>query len=428
MNPPSYDIIIVGGGIAGLYTAFSLLSKAKHPLQLLLLEKESYLGGRVFTFHDAHMKVEAGAGRFHCSHPLLFDLMEILDLTPKIQPIISHPTYIDCTNQRQYPESMLNSLVERLIHASPSFDTLHEISLLEFAKQILSQEEIQFFQNSFGFSTELHFMNAYDAIILLKTLFRDCSTSTKKKNHGFYYLVGGLSQIIERLTQRIISMGGHIFNHATVTNVTVIAPKTYEIHVQNGNAKKEKYVTNQCIFAIPKQNLQRIPIFHSLRPSHLDKIYCGSLCRIYTKFANGAWFSSLSRFTTQNDLRMVIPLNPKEGTMMISYSDGPYADRWNRIYKKHGMHVLKRRLRELLSECLSMYIPPLGPTRIFYWECGVGYWSVGANSRLISQQMITPFRNENIYVCREHYSDGHQQWMEGALETSSRVVKQLWKR
>jgi protoporphyrinogen oxidase len=45
----NYDIIIVGGGIAGIYTMYNL--KKRNPkLKVLLLEKEDRFGGRVYTY------------------------------------------------------------------------------------------------------------------------------------------------------------------------------------------------------------------------------------------------------------------------------------------------------------------------------------------------------------------------------------------
>ena len=63
----TYDIIILGGGIAGLYSAYKL-SKRSPTTKILILEKENVLGGRVKTYKDKLMQVEAGACRFHSGH------------------------------------------------------------------------------------------------------------------------------------------------------------------------------------------------------------------------------------------------------------------------------------------------------------------------------------------------------------------------
>ena len=537
-----YDYVVVGGGIAGLYTAYLLLTsppkiktysptrsirKTKTKMNfskksveklrrsnffgggitetnsrkikknnfsgspsVLVLEKENRLGGRVFTYKDNTMEVEAGAGRFHSSHHLLFDLIKKLDLQDKIQPINSNPIYIDSLTGEKYPEQILNTIIQKVISRSKNYTEreLQQQSFLSFAKVVLLDSvQIKYIENSFGFSTELYYMNAYDAIILMKTLIssnlplqatanlsspsqatekpskssnklsrRSIQNPSVEKANGFYYLSGGLSQIIENLQKKITSLGGQIQTGVLVNNIHLSSSQATEIlssplqateksikkrYIISGEysnfsaLRPEKFnkddapffeiITKNCIFALPKQHLQKIslfsrePIFRDI----FDKIYCGSLCRIYTKFSNGSWFKKLSRFTTQNDLRMVIPINPEKGTIMISYSDNIYADRWNEFYEKRGMEAMKTRLRELLKECLLIDIPPLGSTQIFYWNCGVGYWAVGANSKKISKKMIKPFPNENIFVCGEHYSAKHQQWMEGALDTSSQVVR-----
>ena len=44
------DILVIGGGIAGLYTAYQLLKR--HPgISLTLLEKHALVGGRMDTYH-----------------------------------------------------------------------------------------------------------------------------------------------------------------------------------------------------------------------------------------------------------------------------------------------------------------------------------------------------------------------------------------
>tara|TARA_A100001015_G_C14636600_1_gene573789 strand:- start:402 stop:602 length:201 start_codon:yes stop_codon:yes gene_type:complete len=45
-----YDVVIIGGGIAGVYTMYNL-KKIYPDLKVLLLEKENRFGGRVYSFH-----------------------------------------------------------------------------------------------------------------------------------------------------------------------------------------------------------------------------------------------------------------------------------------------------------------------------------------------------------------------------------------
>ena len=65
-----YDIIIIGGGISGLYCAHILSSF----FNVTLFEKNSYLGGRAHSEHRNHL--EMGATRFSKSHVHLLQLIK----------------------------------------------------------------------------------------------------------------------------------------------------------------------------------------------------------------------------------------------------------------------------------------------------------------------------------------------------------------
>ena len=69
-----YDIIIVGGGISGIYTMYNL--KKNYPnLKVLLLEKNERFGGRVYTHHEKvdnmDYTMDLGAGRVGYHHKLM---------------------------------------------------------------------------------------------------------------------------------------------------------------------------------------------------------------------------------------------------------------------------------------------------------------------------------------------------------------------
>ena len=460
-----YDIIIVGGGIAGLNSAYQLL-KSFPTSKILILEKEQTVGGRIDSISNKYMSVEAGAGRFHSGNTNLFQLIQELGLTSKIQKITSSASYInngkiwnsimDYENQntntkinmKKYIQTILKNkipnpdpallttldailgkenlpnsgIIAKLIIASyfKTADQLRNINLIEFAKQTLTKDDVEFLESSFGYYTELVIMNAYDAIYLIVE-----HLSTK---HQFYSMNGGLTQIITGLKTHIKTHENtHIINNRTVSQIHYNKQsKTYTIECAN---VKTTYQTHICICALPKQILEKLRIFKSMKPL-LNKIECGPLCRIYSKFPldkerNEVWFKNLPKFTTNNNLRIVIPIDTENGVIMSSYSDNKYANYWKELYKK-GEQTFNKELIKLLRESTGIdNIPMPIKSYIYYWECGVGYWGIGANSETISQEIIQPNRNESLFVCGEHYSHKNQQWMEGALETSNIVVARI---
>lgn len=451
-----YDFIIIGGGIAGLYTAYKL-NKCSPEKKILIVEKSGTLGGRVYTYHDSYMDVEAGAGRFSDKHHLLLELIRELklankmmkhtgnvvfapsDYTDSIQsslmdnPIGEHgigensivtPIYnsvLDIYLGKQHIPS--SGLVTKVILASQfeNRETLQKISFVEYASKVLEKEEIEYIKQTFGYYSELVIMNSYDAIQLMTGL---------GPNNTFYGLRGGISQIIDRMEESIRKNPNHkiLKNHEVKKIIPLfglMGGTGFQIDMAD---KATSYYGKKCICALPKQVLEKLKIFKPINRM-LEKIECGSLCRIYSQFDKGkngkVWFHDVPKLTTNNELRMVIPIDTKQGTIMISYTDNKYAEYWRGLYEKKGVKEVNRQLKEKMKASLGIDIPMPKHTKVFYWKCGVGYWGIGADSNEISNRITKPFHDIDLFVCGEHYSEKHQQWMEGALETSTRVLRML---
>ena len=120
-----YDVIIIGGGLGGLYTMYKLTQKNPE-LKILLLEKEKKLGGRISTYKDSYMTLEEGAGRFSDNHYLFIELLKDLKLTYKTQKIGGNAVFIqsgihgkemtlnDSINKKN--PSFLEALTDPLLH------------------------------------------------------------------------------------------------------------------------------------------------------------------------------------------------------------------------------------------------------------------------------------------------------------------------
>jgi len=82
MKVHNYDIIIVGGGIAGLYSAYKI-QKISPQAKILVLEryKKKWFGGRLgnFDFHGVSVVNGAGVGRKE-KDKLLINLLNELDV------------------------------------------------------------------------------------------------------------------------------------------------------------------------------------------------------------------------------------------------------------------------------------------------------------------------------------------------------------
>ena len=97
----NYDIVIIGGGIAGIYTMYNIIKKYPKK-KVLLLEKNNRFGGRIYTYHEKidniNFSINLGAGRLGYHHKLIIDLINELNLNKKIIPITNFKDYYEINN------------------------------------------------------------------------------------------------------------------------------------------------------------------------------------------------------------------------------------------------------------------------------------------------------------------------------------------
>ena len=434
-----YDTIIVGGGISGLYAGLLILRKnPKH--RLLILEKERYLGGRVLTYTDKYMNVEKGGARFNEYHTRMLDLVASYKLESQLVKISGDASFYPgkYTNSAAEPmtffESLINPigvlvnvlseaispmqivpLIARVIIYSKLMSRAYLIShtFVQLAENVLTKDEIATILGGFGYYTELVEMNARDAIALME--------GGLNPSNQFYTLRGGLSQLIAKMVAELNHRGRII-----LTDVDVASIEYVDNHFLIKSKSGKKFYGLGCICALPREAAQRLTIFRPIS-SMLDKILCFPLCRIYSKFdmtnRNNAWIKDLPKLTTDNGLRIVIPIDANTGVIMSSYTDHHFADAWLNLYEKEGIKGVNKELQCLFQMMLGHPVSAPISTKIFHWKCGVGYWGVGADSDLIADAVAQPIVGVPLYLCGEHYSAQNQQWMEGALETAENVVK-----
>jgi len=421
-NTHIYDFVVLGGGIAGLYTVYQII-KREPKSRILLLEKANNLGGRIHTYCvDQTQCLEAGAGRFTSKHHRLIELIRELGLSNKMVEISSHSDFVSSNPQFSSMKISKEELIQRVVKHSnrESAEYLQSLSLLDYAKTILSETEIEFLKASFGYYTELVVMNAYDGLHLI--------SFHLSENNKYFALSSGLSQIVEKLEQMFSKHSNiDILKKRSVKSIVFDSDRElFEIFIDE---RKTPFVSQKVICSLPKQVLEKIDIFRPIRPL-LKKIICAPLCRIYSKYpinkeTGEPWFSKLSKITTDNHLRMVIPINNKTGWIMISYTDNKYSEYWNRLYETHGKSGVDQKTHDLIKKTLHIDIPKPEKTFVFHWGCGVGYWGINVDSRRTSESIMKPFSND-LYICGEHFSSKNQQWIEGALETSSYVISKIF--
>lgn len=410
-----YDIVIIGSGISGLNLCDKLNKKEK----ILLLEKDNNIGGRIQTIKKNGLMYEAGAARFNNYHNKLINLIKRLKLENKFIKIDNKTEY------KSYPKNLNNNLkkefnnidkiIELLIKKTKdlSKEELQKHTIKSLLKKYLEKEYkgiTDYFENIFNYYSEYALMNAYNSLELFEKEFNT--------NIDYYLLNGGLSQITKKLFNKNKSKIEFKLNYF-VNNIELTKESLYLI---NNEIRCKK-----IILAINHHGLKQIS-FNNFDKKKLNKfnknfnsIVCKPLYRLYFKYKkNDIWFSNINKTTTNLDIKFIIPYDIKNGLIMISYTDGKYA---NRMLKKRTDMSEDKFINYIHNQILKLYpeVELKKPEKIYdhYWHCAAGYWKINKDSDKIYKELINPF--ENIYVCNENFSK-KQAWIEGALEMSDDVL------
>lgn len=405
-NNYNYDIIIVGGGISGLFTGYKL---SETGLRILIIESSERLGGRIKTIHTNDILYESGAARFHKTHTKLLSLINELDLKNDIIELPEKIDYILRKGKKYKTENKLtlNELLNEAILKSKKMkkDKLINITFFQYLVLIFDFETAQFIKDSIGYDAEIIHLNAYAAITMFKNdLFKD---------NKYFSLKNGLSSIIENLEEKINKKKNIIIKKGTTVK------EVYKDHIITTNG--DNFNFKDLILTIPSEKIKEIDYFKE--NSLIDSVKPIKLLRIYAKYpVKDLWFKNINRTITDNYIRHIIPIDYSKGLIMLSYTDDKYCELW-----KNYSHINEKFLiKSLHKEIIDLFeIEPPNPIMISteYWENGFHVWDTGYDTNEIYESMIKP-TNDNIYICGESYSK-KQGWIEGSLETCYEVIQNL---
>jgi len=404
----TYDIIIVGGGISGLFLAYKLRNTN---LNILLIEQNKNLGGRIQTKETDDIQYEAGAGRFNENHTKLISLINELNISDKIIPLSKH---VD-KKLRKYNTNYklnINYLFDVMEKKYKNYDKdyLVNITLLNFLTEIFDYETASFLKDSMGYDSEFVHLNAYSAISMFKDdLF---------KNTQYYVLKDGFSNVIKLMEQKIKKN----------KNITILKNNTLKkIYNDKIITSIDDYYYKNLILCIPQYNLKQLDEFKDFKL--LDSVKPINLLRIYAKYPvpdKGVWFKDIKRTTTDNYLRHIIPINYQSGVIMITYTDGFITNVFSDL-RNNGDEALMKAIHKEIKKLFN--ITPPEPLKVYFhhWKdeyAGAHFWKTQQNHDELYEKILQPDVNKNVFICGESYSK-KQAWIEGALETSYDVLKKL---
>ena len=411
----NYDIIIIGAGIAGLYSAYSI-KKILPNTTFMILEKNKKIsiGGRIntTTFYGTSIVSGAGIGR-NDKNPILKKLMKELNVSfQKSTSIIDYSKLLQ--HSKEYDVVKIINLLKIEYNKNPI--KYSKMTFKTFATEIIGEKNYTLFTIYSGYTD-------YEKADVYETLYNYGMDDTKG---GWDILYIQWKQLIDNICDYI----GYenIKTSSTVSKIVNKRSSTiFEIKTKEGHT----YYCNKVIVATTISSIMKLVSNKNVELKNFYKqIHGQPFLRLYAKFdnkSNQIMKTYVKHHTiVPGPLQKIIPIDIAKGVYMIAYSDNKNAS----SLKNHLINsVENRKFYEKLVE-RSLDIPSYSLKIIsiknFYFIDGTHYFDpltgfVNRKDFLNTVQHPLP----GMIVVGEVVSD-YQGWVEGALKSVTAVVNKKW--
>jgi hypothetical protein len=407
-NTKYYDIVIVGSGMSGLYSAYNI-KKMSPNTSFIILEKfkKKWIGGRTSNecFYGEEIVTGAGIGR-KSKDKLLHKLLVELKLP-------THDYNVDIHYSKRIQPVNINKIIELLRNKYKSYPNKNA-TFSEYAKDILGENMYKDFILSAGYTD-------YENEDIIETLYHygmdDNAGSWKAFSVPW-------KKLVMKLYEKIGETHFRFSSGVTKINRIDKDPCVYFVETENG----VHYLCNKVIIATTINSVRKLlpeyPIYNGIEGQPFLRLYgkfSASSIPIMREYVHGFTF-------LPGPLQRIIPMNPDKGIYMIAYNDNK-----NTIsLKKHLENTSENREMycRLLEKALGIPSNSLHLTAIkdFYWPIGTHYYK---------PLDTTIFKNREEFVEKSQHPDRcmlvvgelisrNQGWTEGALESVKSVLTKKW--
>lgn len=291
-------VVVLGGGITGLCTMHYLQRQVQEKgldVKLVLIEKNTYLGGKLHSVYEQNFIMETGADSIVARHKGVMELVKELDFEEELVYNETGVSYIYTNNKLHaipadstfgIPMSLSSLEASTLVSdvgkqealkdfTMPNVGFTKESSIGEFLTYYLGEELVQ---NQIApvlagvYSGDLHqlsiastlpylidYKNDYGSII--KGFEMNREQFVKAANKKFISFKNGLSALIDRLEETLTEVE---IRKGVATTRVVKNDDDYTISLANG----ETIVADQVVMALPNDVVQ-----HVLRDESLDQYF-----------------------------------------------------------------------------------------------------------------------------------------------------------
>lgn len=402
LSPDIYDVMILGAGIGGLYTAFRLL-ESNPRARVLVLEREDQPGGRIKTVPFAGVEVTTGAGVGRVrKDKRLMALLHRLEIPYQEFSAIHH--FAKDVEGNCHPEKQRARWrqLQAVVRADPH--RAKGVSFSRFASGVLGTHEYKAFVTLMGY-TDMEHADALDTV-----LDYGLEDNMPVPWQGAYI---PWKKLRDALVARIRTHGGKILTRCEALRM---------LHRPDGilvyTSQDVMYHTRRVVLATTISGI------HELLPQchHIYRaIRAQPFLRVYARFAKSGHEALASKVpgltVVSNGLQEIIPIVPERGVYMIAYAD-------NEAALSHLPHLHDPLYWEgQVSQALDIQRDQL---KILSMQ--PHFWAEGTHFHAPHKKEI-PYHTlqrpmPNVFVVGEAVAR-HQGWVDGVLASVEMVLKDL---
>jgi hypothetical protein len=410
MNGNFYDIIIVGAGLSGLYSAYNI-KKMDPSKKFLILEsnKKQYIGGRVGNedFYGVPIVVGAGVGRKN-TDKLLIKLLNELEIDFKPYKLLMN--YSSLIKEPLNVKNCLNKLRE----SYKKLPNKTSLTFKQFAKPILGNENYNKFLVSSGY-TDYEQEDIYEVLNY---------GEMEDNSPGWTALDIHWSTLINSLCNQIGYKNIKTSNKVEKITKLNLNPCLFEIITDKGI----KYHSNKVIVATRISTVQKLlpsfPIYNKIHGQPFLYVYAK-----FTKKSSEIMKQYVPYYTiVPGPLQKMIPFDYSKGIYMIAYSDNKNATFLNNHVE--NIEVNRQFFERSVEKSLAIQPNSLKIISIkhFYWPIGTHYYEpLDKNQFKSREEFIYEAQHpEKCMLVVGEAVSRKQGWTEGALESVHAVLNKKW--
>lgn len=502
-NAKHYDVVVVGAGMGGLYTAWRLRGcdgspppqgKTQAP-NVCVFERTHHIGGRARTVKSGgtqtpfdlgamrfipsqHLRVNALAEHFHIptrdfvvggdKNLQYFRGVRLTNEQAAHDPS-SLPFNLTPNERGKSADELLSMAIETVVPnfrkmgpqewakakrntivkiADPGTGEtvgvpLYQLGLQNVLSLTLSREAIALVTDSVGYQSYLQNWDAGQALEGIAGDFRSGTT--------YRTPINGMGAFPRALAADLRKAGTEFRAEQTLRNLDYDREKKqFRLAFESLDGTATPIVADQVVLAMPQIPLKELvgdsPLLQGTAlESNLNKVTANPMTRIFVTY-DKPWWNNIGikagRSVTDLPLGQVYyyGADGDKHPYLEVYADGTNSQYWEGLQDPSAPGVATKLCakpqlaKELQHELQTLHgIDIRAPTGFLYkrWAdpfTGGAYhtWNVGSKPFETAEAMIAPVSGLPLFVCGEAFST-EQGWIEGALETSEKVLARMGK-